>query len=307
MGLKTVVRIGTLSLDNPVMPASGTFGFGREMAAIWDVRRLGAIVSKGVTPLPREGNDAPRVAESASGMLNSVGLQNPGIAAFLSAQLPFMLSLGIPVVVNAAGHCIDDYVEICTRLDTTEVSVIELNLSCPNVRAGCMSIGTDPNQVLAVVRAARNVTRKPLWVKLTPNVTSIVDIALAAQEAGADALSLINTLLGMQIDIRTRRPLLANNTGGLSGPAVKPIAIRMVNEVSRAVRIPVIGMGGIQNGEDAVEFLMAGATAVQVGTANLIKPTACLDIIKEIEKFMMDNGIENINEIIGAARRWGDK
>jgi dihydroorotate dehydrogenase (NAD+) catalytic subunit len=307
MGLKTGVRIGSIVLANPVMPASGTFGFGREMAAIWNVRQLGAIVSKGVTPLPREGNDSPRVAETASGMLNSVGLQNPGIVSFLSQELPFMLSLGIPVIVNAAGHSIEDYVEVCSLLDRTDVSVIELNLSCPNVRSGCMSIGTDPDQVMAVVRAAKCATRKPLWVKLTPNVTSIVEIALAAQEAGADAVSLINTLMGMQIDIRTRRPVLGGNTGGLSGPAVKPVAVRMVNEVSRAVRIPVIGMGGIQTGEDAIEFLMAGAVAVQVGTANLLRPTACLDIILEIERFMTANGIDDIHQIVGVARRWGDQ
>ncbi|NLN47465.1 MAG: dihydroorotate dehydrogenase, partial [Clostridiaceae bacterium] len=277
---------------------------GREMAAIWDIRELGGIVSKGLTPLPREGNAPPRVAETASGMLNSVGLQNPGMEAFVRHELPFMLSLGIPVVVNAAGHCVEDYVILCQKLDQTDIAAIELNLSCPNVRSGCMSIGTDPEQVREVVRAARTATAKPLWVKLTPNVTHVDEIATAAQNAGADAICLINTLLGMQIDIHTRRPLLANNTGGLSGPAVKPVAVRMVYEVAHAVRIPVIGIGGIQSAEDAIEFILAGATAVQVGSANLVKPTACKDIIENIEKYMEENNITAIRDLIGAARRW---
>ncbi len=304
MGLDTSVQINGIHFKNPVLPASGTFGFGREMADIWDIRALGGIVSKGLTPLPREGNASPRVAESASGLLNSVGLQNPGIEAFIRHELPFMLSLGIPVVANAAGHCVEDYVILCQKLDPTGISAIELNLSCPNVRSGCMSIGTDPEQVREVVRAARAATAKPLWVKLTPNVTHVDEIAVAAQDAGADAVCLINTLLGMQIDIRTRRPLLANNTGGLSGPAVKPIAVRMVYEVAHAVRIPVIGIGGIQSAEDAIEFLMAGATAVQVGSANLIKPTACKDIIENIEKYLQENEISEIRDLIGVARRW---
>lgn len=304
MGVDTSVQINGIHFKNPVLPASGTFGFGREMAAIWDIRELGGIVSKGLTPLPREGNAPPRVAETASGMLNSVGLQNPGMEAFIRHELPFMLSLGIPVVVNAAGHCVEDYVILCQKLDQTDIAAIELNLSCPNVRSGCMSIGTDPEQVREVVRAARTATAKPLWVKLTPNVTHVDEIAAAAQNAGADAICLINTLLGMQIDIHTRRPLLANNTGGLSGPAVKPVAIRMVYEVAHAVRIPVIGIGGIQSAEDAIEFILAGATAVQVGSANLVKPTACKDIIENIEKYMEENNISAIRDLIGAARRW---
>ncbi len=306
MGVNTAVRVGTLNLANPVMPASGTFGFGREMAAIWDVGQLGAIVSKGLTPLPREGNDSPRVAETSCGMLNSVGLQNPGVDTFIRDELPFMRSFGIPVIVNAAGHCTEDYITVCERLDATDADVIELNLSCPNVKSGCMSIGTDPGQVREVVGAVRKATRKPIWVKLTPNVTSVADIARAAEEAGADAVSLINTLLGMRIDIRTRRPVLANNTGGLSGPSVLPVAVRMVYEVAHAVRIPVVGMGGIQCGEDAIEFLMAGASAVQVGTASLLRPTACLDIINGIRAFMAQNKIETLDEIIGSARRWGE-
>ncbi len=304
MGVDTSVQINGIHFKNPVLPASGTFGFGREMAAIWDIRELGGIVSKGLTPLPREGNAPPRVAETASGMLNSVGLQNPGMEAFVRHELPFMLSLGIPVVVNAAGHCVEDYVILCQKLDQTDIAAIELNLSCPNVRSGCMSIGTDPEQVREVVRAARTATAKPLWVKLTPNVTHVDEIATAAQNAGADAICLINTLLGMQIDIHTRRPLLANNTGGLSGPAVKPVAVRMVYEVAHAVRIPVIGIGGIQSAEDAIEFILAGATAVQVGSANLVKPTACKDIIENIEKYMEENNITAIRDLIGAARRW---
>jgi len=306
MGVDTSVRIGTLLLQNPVMPASGTFGFGREMADIWDIRQLGAIVSKGVTPLPREGNDAPRVAETACGMLNSVGLQNPGIDAFIRDELPFMSALGVPVVVNAAGHCAEDYAAICEKLDSTPVAAIELNLSCPNVRTGCMNIGTDPAQVCLAVRAARAATSKPLWVKLTPNVTHITDIAEAAEASGADAVSLINTLLGMRIDIRTRRPVLANNTGGLSGPAVFPVALRMVNEVARAVRIPVIGIGGIRSGEDALEMILAGASAVEVGTANLIRPTACQDIIREFRNLMDEYHIDSVEEVIGTALRWGE-
>ncbi len=303
MGIDTRVTINGIRFDNPIMPASGTFGFGREMAALWDIRRLGGIVSKGITPLPRVGNDAPRVAECDAGLLNSVGLQNPGISSFIQDELPFMTSLGIPVIVNAAGQCVEDYVELCQRLSHTAVAAIELNLSCPNVSSGCMSIGTEPDQVRMVVRAARAATDKPLWVKLTPNVTDIAAIAVAAQEAGADAISLINTLLGMRIDLPTRRPLLANRTGGLSGPAIKPVALRMVYETAQAVDIPVIGIGGIETGADVIEFVLAGASAVQVGTANLNRPTACRDILDELKNQMAALHMPILRDCIGAAWR----
>ena len=293
MGVDTSVTIHGLHFANPIMPASGTFGFGREMAALWDIRQLGGIISKGVTPLPRVGNDAPRVAECDAGMLNSVGLQNPGIAAFIRDELPFMLSLEIPVIVNAAGQCVEDYVEICQQLAHTAVAAIELNLSCPNVRSGCMNIGTDAEQVRLVVGAARAATDKPLWVKLTPNVTDVAAIAVAAQEAGADAISLINTLMGM----------LANRTGGLSGPAIKPIALRMVYETAQAVTIPVIGIGGIQSGADVIEFILAGASAVQVGTANLNRPTACQEILSELKSQMDMHEMKTLRDYVGVAWR----
>ncbi len=303
MGVDTSVTIHGLHFANPIMPASGTFGFGREMAALWDIRQLGGIVSKGVTPLPRVGNDAPRIAECDAGMLNSVGLQNPGIDAFIRDELPFMLSLEIPVIVNAAGQCVEDYVEICQQLAPTAVAAIELNLSCPNVRSGCMNIGTDAEQVRLVVGAARAATDKPLWVKLTPNVTDIAAIAIAAQEAGADAISLINTLMGMRIDLQTRRPLLANRTGGLSGSAIKPIALRMVYETAQAVTIPVIGIGGIQSGADVIEFILAGASAVQVGTANLNRPTACQEILSELKSQMDLHEMKTLRDYVGVAWR----
>lgn len=298
------VRIGSLRLQNPVIAASGTFGFGREMADWVDLAALGGMVSKGLTRRPRLGNRPPRVAETASGMLNSVGLQNPGLDRFLEEELPFMLAAGCPVIINAAGDLIEDYVHFCRRLDDTPISAIELNLSCPNVAHGCMSFGADPESIRAVVSACRAATSKPLWVKLTPNVTSIAETAAAAEAAGADAVCLINTLLGMVIDRRTRRPILYNNTGGLSGPAVKPVALRMVAEVARAVRIPVIGMGGIMSGEDAIEFMIAGASAVQVGTATLIHPAATCDIIADMAQIARQDGVCRLADYTGTLRLW---
>lgn len=298
------VKIGGLLLKNPVIAASGTFGFGREMAEWLHPGTLGAIVTKGLTREPRIGNPAPRVAETAAGMLNSVGLQNPGLEHFLREEYPNMLQYGCPVVVNAAGESVEDYVHFCTRLDDSRVAAIELNLSCPNVAHGCMSFGADPSSIRELVAACRKATDKPLWVKLTPNVTSISETAQAAEDAGADAICLINTLLGMAIDRKSRRPVLRNNTGGLSGPAVKPVALRMVAEASRAVRIPVIGMGGIMSGADAIEFMIAGASAVQVGTASLIHPAATLDILAEMCEIARQEQVAHLTDYTGTLQYW---
>ncbi|MGI6297986.1 MAG: dihydroorotate dehydrogenase [Saccharofermentanales bacterium] len=298
------VTIGGLKLKNPVITASGTFGFGRELAEWFDLAELGAMVSKGVTRLPRLGNSPPRVAETAAGMLNSVGLQNPGLERFIAEELPFMLAAGTTVVVNVAGDLLEDYIHCCQTLDSHPVDAIELNLSCPNVAKGCMTFGADAESVRAVVAACRAVTDKPLWVKLTPNVTSVSEIAMAAEAGGADAVSLINTLMGMVIDRRSRRPLLHNNTGGLSGPAIKPVALRMVAEVARAVKIPVIGMGGITTGADAIDFMIAGAAAVQVGTATLVKPTAALAIKAEMLKIAAEDGVSRLADYTGTLELW---
>lgn len=302
--IDTSVRVGNVLLKNPVIAASGTFGFGREIAEWMNPGLLGAVVSKGLTRLPRLGNPAPRVAETASGMLNSVGLQNPGLDRFLSDEYPNMMKYGCPVIVNVAGDYVEDYVHFCARLDDTQIAAIELNLSCPNVSHGCMSFGADPNAVRELVQACRKATDKPLWVKLTPNVTSIAETAIAAEDGGADAVCLINTLLGLAVDHRTRRPILRNNTGGLSGPAVKPVALRMVAEVSRAVRIPVIGMGGIMSGTDALEFLIAGASAVQIGTATLIHPTATLDILNEMCEVAIQDRMARLSDYTGTLQYW---
>ncbi len=280
--VNTEVKVGQVVLKNPLLAASGTFGFGREMARWQDLGQLGGISSKGLTLLPRQGNPPVRVAETASGMLNSIGLQNPGLADFISLELPFMRQQDCAVIANVAGQSTDDYLAMCARLDQTDVTAIELNLSCPNVQEGCMLIGSDAEQIKSLVSQVRQVTKKPLWAKLTPNVTDITAMALAAEAGGADALVLINTLLGMAIDYKSRRPVLKNNTGGLSGPAIKPIALRMLAQVSQAVEIPLIGVGGISSGRDALEFMIAGASAVQVGTANLIDPAACSRILAEM-------------------------
>ncbi len=298
------IQIGSLTLKNPVIAASGTFGFGREMQQWNDLSELGAISSKGLTLNPRLGNDPPRVAETSGGLLNSVGLQNPGLQAFIATELPFMKSLGTTIIANIAGHSLEENVTMAEHLDATDVDGIELNLSCPNVSKGCMAFGSSAPMIEEVVRAVRSKTHKPLWVKLTPNVTSIADMAMAAEAAGADAVSLINTLLGLAIDRKTRRPVLRNNTGGLSGPAVKPVALRMVWDVYRAVRIPIIGMGGIMNGEDAIEFMLAGASAIQVGTANLIRPTACHDVITEMESIALSEKMDQLSQYTGLLQPW---
>ncbi|NLG24030.1 MAG: dihydroorotate dehydrogenase, partial [Clostridiales bacterium] len=275
------VSLGALALKNPVIPASGTFGYGEEFAEFYDLNLLGAVCVKGTTLHPRFGNPTPRVAECASGMLNAIGLQNPGVDQVIARELPNLaVRFSGPIVVNVGGFSIDEYAEVCRRLDgCAQATAIELNISCPNVRHGGMSFGTDRSQAAAVTRAARRATGKPLFVKLSPNVTDVADMARAVEAEGADGLSLINTLVGMRIDVAKRRPLLANGTGGLSGPAVFPVALAMVYRVAAAVRVPLIGIGGVAAARDVIEMMMAGATAVQVGTQNLIEPMACAGIV----------------------------
>jgi dihydroorotate dehydrogenase (NAD+) catalytic subunit len=297
------VDIGKLRLKNPVMTASGTFGYGEEYAEFLDLNRLGAVVVKGLSLSPKEGNPPPRIVETPSGMLNSIGLQNIGVERFVKEKLPFLRSFDTTVIVNFFGDSKEEYAETARRLGSEEgVHGLEMNISCPNKEAGWCIFGTDPRVTFDVVRAVRKATDRTLIVKLSPNVTDIAVMARAAEEAGADALSLINTITGMAIDIKSRRPKLANITGGLSGPAVKPVALRMVWEVRRAVKVPIIGMGGIMSGSDAIEFIIAGATAVAVGTANFVNPGRAGDIIAGIEQFMRDNTIQDVKELIGALR-----
>lgn len=293
------IDIAGLRLKNPVIAASGTFGFGREHAVYMDLNRLGGISVKGLTLKPRQGNKPPRIAETPSGMLNSVGLQNPGVHAFIRDELPFLRRYDTAIIANAAGNTPEEYREMVEILSGVDIDAIELNLSCPNVKAGCAAFGTTAEGVSAVVSEVRPACKKPLIVKLTPNVTDIRETAMAAEASGADAVSLINTLLGMVIDINTRRPLLANNTGGLSGPAIRPVAVRMTYEAASVLKIPVIGMGGICTGADAIEFLLAGAAAVMVGTAGLIEPDACIKVLEGIESYMDKNNYCRIDDIKG--------
>jgi len=293
-----------LLLANPVMTASGTFGYGTEYCHLFDIQRLGAIVCKGTTLTPREGNPQPRLAETASGVLNSIGLQNIGVKALIKEKAPIWAGWRVPVIVNIAGETVADYARLAAELDgVAGISGIEVNISCPNVKAGGAEFGTDPQSAASVTSAVTAATSLPVVVKMTPNTSDIVRIATAVAEAGADAICLINTLKGMAIDISKRRPLLGNTTGGLSGPAIKPVALAMVYEVAGAVDLPVIGCGGITTGSDAIEFIMAGASAVQVGTARFTNPRAPLDVLEGIEQFMTGAGITKITEIIGAARR----
>ncbi|MBA7600047.1 Dihydroorotate dehydrogenase B (NAD(+)), catalytic subunit [subsurface metagenome] len=293
-----------LLLANPVMTASGTFGYGTEYCHLFDIQRLGAIVCKGTTLTPREGNPQPRLAETASGVLNSIGLQNIGVKALIKEKAPIWAGWHVPVIVNIAGETVADYARLAAELDgVAGISGIEVNISCPNVKAGGAEFGTDPESAASVTAAVTAATSLPVVVKMTPNTSDIVRIAIAVAEAGADAICLINTLKGMAIDISKRRPLLGNTTGGLSGPAIKPIALAMVYEVAGAVDLPIIGCGGITTGSDAIEFIMAGASAVQVGTASFTNPHAPLDVLEGIEQFMTGAGITKITEIIGAARR----
>lgn len=294
------VSLCGITLKNPIIPASGTFGFGHDFAKFFDISHLGAVAAKGITPAERIGNPPVRIVETPSGILNSVGLQNPGIDAFLGTELPWMISKGATVIANISGNTVEEYCMLAQKLDKSDVSFIEVNVSCPNVHACGKVFGSDPNSILSVSKAVRNYTNKPIIIKLSPNVADIVEMALSAQEGGADAVSLINTLTGMAIDINTRRPVLANITGGMSGPAVRPVALRMCYQVSQAVSIPVVGMGGIMTGEDAVMFLLAGCTAVQVGTANLADPMACVRIIDELENYMNRKGIKRVSNLVGA-------
>lgn len=294
------VNIGQLMLKNPVMTASGTFGYGEEYAEFIDLNRLGAVVVKGLSLKPREGNPPPRIIETPSGMLNSIGLQNIGIERFIREKLPFLRQFDTAVIVNFFGDSIEEYREAAMALKDVEgIHGLEMNISCPNKEAGWSIFGTDPKTTYKVVSSVRKVTKLPLIVKLSPNVTDISMMSMVAEEAGADAISLINTITGMAIDIKTKRPKLANITGGLSGPAIRPIAVRMVWEASRSVRIPIIGMGGIMNHEDAIEFILAGATAVAVGTANFVNPLVTMDIISGITEFLKENGIRSVKEMIG--------
>lgn len=297
------VELCGLRLDNPIIPASGTFGFGLEFRDYYDINILGSISVKGTTREERFGNEMPRIAETPSGMLNAVGLQNPGIDAVTEELLPFLATYyHKPVIANISGFSIEEYIECCQKADKAEnVGIIEVNISCPNVHDGGMSFGTSPEAAAAVTRAVKKVTSKPVFIKLTPNVTDITEIAKACENAGADGISLINTLLGMRINLNTKKPLLANKTGGLSGPAIFPVALRMVYQVYEAVKIPVIGMGGISTAEDVVEMMLAGASAVQVGAANLIDPCACRDIIRQLPKVMEKYSINTLKEIIGQA------
>lgn len=300
MVVNTSVLIAGVKFINPVIAASGTYGFGREYSEYVDLDKIGGISVKGLTLNPRMGNATPRIAETPSGILNSVGLQNPGVDAFIHDEIPYLKQFKARIVANIAGNTIDDYIRIAEKLDGTKTDFLEVNVSCPNVKHGCIAFGMTPEGVGEITAAVRRVTKLPIMIKLTPNVSDIASIAMAAEAEGADALSLINTIAGMVIDVKTRRPVLANNTGGLSGPAVRPIAVRMVHEVYKAVSIPIIGMGGICTGEDAVQFLLAGASAVMVGTWNFNNPRACLDVALGIESYMIENRVAALCDITGA-------
>jgi len=296
-----------LLLANPVMTAAGTFGYGTEYSQIFDIEKLGAIVCKGTTLEPRDGNPQPRLAETASGLLNSIGLQNIGVNAVIKQKAPLWASWRVPVIVNIAGETVSDYAQLANQLDgVAGISAIEVNISCPNIKAGGAEFGANPKSAAEVTASVKAATSLPILVKLTSNNSNMVKVAMAVAEAGADAITLINTLKGMVIDITKRRPLLGNITGGLSGPALKPVALYMVYEVAGAVELPIIGCGGIATGSDAIEFIMAGASAVQVGTANFTNPRAPLDVLEGIEQFMKKEGINNLADLIGAAQRQSD-
>ncbi|HJV44790.1 MAG TPA: dihydroorotate dehydrogenase [Bacillota bacterium] len=295
------VELAGITLKNPIMPASGCFGFGREYSRFYDLSVLGAIAVKATTLETRMGNPTPRVAETPGGMLNAIGLQNPGLDKVVAEELPWLSQYDVPVVVNIAGTTTEDYVEVAEKISqVANVAAIELNISCPNVKCGGITFGTDPVIAAELTKEIKKVSKVPVFVKLSPNVTDIVSIAKAVEEAGADGLSMINTLLGMRIDLKTRKPILANQVGGLSGPAVKPVAIRMIWQVSQQVKIPIIGMGGISSAEDVIEFFLAGASAVAVGTANFIDPFVCPTIINDLEAWLDKMGVQSITELIGA-------
>ena len=300
----TKVDLCGIELDNPIIPASGTFGFGYEFAELYDINILGTFSFKGTTRDPRFGNPTPRIAECTAGMINAVGLQNPGVDKVISDELPKLARcFNKPVMANVSGFSVEDYAYTCEKLDKEEqVGWLEVNVSCPNVHGGGMSFGTDPKAAAEVTKAVKAVTNKPIIMKLSPNVTNIVDIAKACEEAGADGISLINTLLGMRIDLRRRKPVIANVMGGFSGPAIFPVAVRMVYQVAKAVSVPVIGMGGVSSADDVIEMMLAGAAAVEVGAANLVDPFACKNIIETLPQAMEKYGIKNLKDIIGGAQ-----
>ena len=301
--VNTKVTLSGWQLDNPVIPASGTFNFGKEFAEFYDINILGTFSFKGTTKEPKFGNPTPRIAETPMGMINSVGLQNPGIHAVIEHELPELKKIfNKKVIANISGYSVEEYVYNCQLIDKEDqVGIIEVNVSCPNVHGGGMAFGTDPKNVYEVTKAVKAVTTKPVYIKLSPNVTDIVEIAKAAEAGGADGISMINTLLGMRIDLKTKKPIIANKMGGFSGPAIFPVALRMVYQVAHAVNIPVIGMGGVSSAEDVIEMMMAGATAVQVGVANLVNPYACKEIIEDLPRVMEKYGIKDLNDIIGIA------
>ena len=301
--MNTKVTLCGMELDNPVIPASGTFGYGYEFAELYDINELGTFSFKGTTREPRFGNPTPRIAECTGGMINAVGLQNPGVEAVIARELPRLKKcFHKPVMANVSGFSVEDYAYTCEKLDKQEqVGWLEVNVSCPNVHGGGMSFGTQPEAAAEVTRAVKAVTKKPVIIKLSPNVTDIVAIAKACEDAGADGISLINTMLGMRIDLRRKKPVIANTMGGFSGPAIFPVALRMVYQVSSAVSIPVIGMGGVSSAEDVIEMMLAGATAVEVGAANLVNPFASRDIVRALPETMAKYGINNLNDIIGGA------
>lgn len=300
--MKTSVNLAGVELKNPVMVASGTFGSGMEYSEFVDLNKLGAVVTKGVANIPWPGNPTPRVAETASGMLNAIGLQNPGIDVFVKRDIPFLKNYDTKIIVNVCGKSTEDYIEVVERLADEDVDMLEINISCPNVKEGGIAFGQDPKAVEAITREVKKHAKQPVIMKLSPNVTDITVMAKAAEAGGADVLSLINTLTGMKIDINRQTFALANKTGGMSGPAVKPVAVRMVYQVANAVSLPIIGMGGIATAEDALEFILAGATAVSVGTANFFNPYATMEVVKGIEDYMIKKNVEDINDLIGLVK-----
>ena len=296
------VNIAGVELKNPVTVASGTFGSGMEYGEYVDLNRLGAVTTKGVANIPWPGNPTPRIAETYGGMMNAIGLQNPGLDTFVKRDIPFLKQYDTKIIVNVCGRTTEDYIDVVEKLGHEKVDMLEINISCPNVKHGGIAFGQDPKAVEAITKAVKAVAKQPVIMKLSPNVTDITEMAKAAEAGGADALSLINTLTGMQIDVERQKFVLANKTGGLSGPAIKPVAVRMVYQVANAVALPIIGMGGIANADDALEFIMAGATAVSVGTANFFNPYATVEIAEGIEKFMAQQKVEDINQLIGIVK-----
>lgn len=302
------IQLPGLNLKNPIMPASGCFGFGKEYSQFYDLSLLGAIMIKATTPEPRFGNPAPRVAETSGGMLNAIGLQNPGLNKVLSDELPWLERYDVPIIANIAGSTVDDYVAVAEKISRAQnVHALELNISCPNVKTGGIAFGTDPEMAKSLTKKVKEISAVPVYVKLSPNVADIVKIAKAVEDGGADGISMINTLLGMRIDLATGKPVLGNKTGGLSGPAIKPVAIRMIYEVSQYVSIPIIGMGGIQSAEDVIEFFLAGASAAAVGTQNFIDPFICPNIIEELPALVKKLGAEHISELTGRSWRKNER